>query len=80
MALIRAVLLLLFGMFLAFIKGRFIASFRYVFGPEKGRLVYSRLSVCVCWSLTSQATRVQLYMRRHRCAGGVKKIEDFVCR
>ena len=27
--------------------GRFIASFRYVFGPEKGRLVYSRLSVCV---------------------------------
>ena len=28
---------------------------------------------CVCWSLTSHAKRFQLYMWRHRCAGGLKK-------
>ena len=47
MALIRVVLLLLFSMFLAFRKAVLFTSFRYVFDPEKVRLVYSRLSVCV---------------------------------
>ena len=29
--------------------------------------------VCVYWCFTSHATIFQLYMRQHRCAGGLKK-------
>ena len=47
MALIRTVLLLLFSMFLASRKAVLLLLFGMFLAFRKGRLVYSRLSVCV---------------------------------
>ena len=73
MALIRAVLLLLFSMFLAFRKAVLLLLFD-IFLALKRAVWYTAGYQCVCWSLTFHATRFQLYMWRHRCAGGQKKL------
>ena len=73
MALIRTVSLLLFSMFLAFRKAVLLLLFS-MFLALKRAVWYTAGYQCVCWSLTSHATRFQLYMCRHRCAGGLKKL------